>query len=78
MTTVLATVANVRAYKPDEGALTKDDDVFQQFPTATADPTLRHAFCQGLRYSMRRGLIPIALTASTTAALKIASRSKMR
>ncbi len=43
MATVLVIVATVRAYEPDEVALTKDDYVFQQFPAATADPTLGHA-----------------------------------
>ncbi len=41
-TTVLVMVANVRAYEPEEVALTKDDYVIQEFPAATADPTLRH------------------------------------
>ncbi len=36
-------VANVRTYELDEVALTKNDYVFQEFPAATANPTLRHA-----------------------------------
>ena len=42
MTTVLVMVANVRAYEPEEVAMTGDDYVIQEFPAATAEPTLRH------------------------------------
>ena len=38
----------------------------------------RSAFCQGDRYAVRHGLVPKELMNSTTEALKMESRSKMR
>ena len=55
MATVLVIVANVRAYEPDKVALTEDDYVFQQFLTATADPTVTTAELKmASRSKMRR------------------------
>ena len=58
--------------------LAEDHDLFEELSTAAPDPAFGRPVLPRTAVRNANWLVPIVLMNSTTAALKIASRSKMR
>ena len=78
---VLMVVADVGPHQPDQMTFAKDHDMLEELPTTAPDPAFRCAVLPGAAIRdavwLRARRLEILMN-STTAALKIASRSKMR
>ena len=78
MASIFVVIADVRPNQTNEMTLAEDHDVIEELAPAAADPALGRSVLPRTAVGNRTGFVPIALMNSTTAELKIESRSKMR
>ena len=78
MATIFVVIADIGPYEANEMTLAEDDYVLEELSTTAADPALGRPVLPRAAVGDANRLCAIALMNSTTAELKIESRSKMR